>query len=299
MADLILSGVVGDDITADSVKSFLDSNDDQDITVYINSPGGYVFDGLEVYNLLRASGRNITTVLTGLAASMGSIIFLAGDTRQAMTGSIYMVHKPSGLAYGDSDDLRQEADVLDKIQDSLQNIYKERAGIDNIEDFVNAETWWNIDEMNQYGIINSNENTQLEENMATIEELKAEKEKLKAELAEVSAQKAELEEQAEKAKLEAELATMKADIAKIKSQNEAENDDEEDSEPEEEIIVVVEDDDEAVKSDDENSDEDSDENDDEESDDEPAEQAVINTKKVKAVSKSQKVPAFMQTDSKY
>ncbi|MCS6716298.1 Clp protease ClpP, partial [Proteus terrae] len=133
MADLFLSGVVGYDITGEKVKNFLASNDDEEVTVYINSPGGYVFEGLEVYNLLRASGRKIKTVLTGLAASMGSIIFLAGDDRVAMTGSLYMVHKPSGITWGNADEMRKEADLLDKIQGSLSDIYKERANIESID----------------------------------------------------------------------------------------------------------------------------------------------------------------------
>lgn len=157
MIKLRLSGVVGYDITADSVSDFLDEHDDKDITLFLNSPGGYIVEGLEIYSLLRASGRNITTVLTGMAASMGSILFLAGDKRIAMTGTLFMIHKPSGIAWGDANEMRKEAEVLDKMQGSLQEIYEERANIENLENLINAESWFNVKEMKENGVVNSDE----------------------------------------------------------------------------------------------------------------------------------------------
>ncbi|OFI46749.1 hypothetical protein BG262_02830 [Floricoccus penangensis] len=205
MADLRLSGVVGWEITADKVDSFLKDNKDDEITVYINSPGGDVFEGLEVYNLLRASGKKVTTVLTGLSASMGSIIFLAGDERIAMTGSLYMVHKPSSMAWGDANDLKKSAEVLDKVQESLEAIYKERAGISDISDYINNETWWGVSEMTDKGIANSDKHVEFkldeeerkEEDLATIEELRAqlEAEKIKNQTLTEENEKAELEKQ--------------------------------------------------------------------------------------------------------
>ncbi|MDG4976384.1 head maturation protease, ClpP-related [Lactococcus lactis] len=265
MIKLRLSGVVGWDITADGVSTFLNENADKDITIFLNSPGGSVVDGLEIYNLLRASGRNITTVLTGIAASMGSIIFLAGDKRIAMTGGLFMIHKPSGFTWGDADDFRKEAELLDKMQGSLQEIYQERASIDNLEEAMNAETWFNIEEMKEKGIVtsdelvsfeevidpdNGQEDLENEETMAITEEMKAQMEKLKAE-------NAELKEKQEEAEFKEEMAALEASNAQLRAEA---------TEP----------------------------------DPEPSAKAkTINTKKAVAKNTKNKIPAFMQMDSKY
>lgn len=311
MIKLRLSGVVGYDITADDVSNFLNQNDDKDITIFLNSPGGYVIDGLEIYNLLRASGRNITTVLTGMAASMGSILFLAGDKRIAMSGTLFMIHKPSGIAWGDADDFRKEADLLDKMQGSLQEIYEDRAAIGNLEQLINEEKWFNVEEMASNGIVNSDEpvsfdgvidtdennegliGLESEDAMAKIDDLKAEKEKLEAE-------KALLEEQMEEARLEAEVANMKADVANLKAKAEAasepttntepEPEPEEDDEPEDAVVTEAE------------SKEDDDESEIEpEPNPEPVvkESAVIDTKKTVVAEQKNQIPAFMQAESKY
>lgn len=224
MSKLRLSGVVGWDITADAVSQFLESNDDKDITIFLNSPGGNVMEGLEIYNLLRASGRNITTVLTGIVASMGSILFLAGDKRIAMTGTMYMIHKPSGVKWGDADDLRKEAELLDKMQGNMQKIYEERANIENLEVLINEETWFDVDEMKKFNIVNSDEKitfdgvidpTNENEDGDTVIVLGSEEDMT---IEELKAQKAQLEEQLEEAKLEKEVADMQAELDSIKAQ---------------------------------------------------------------------------------
>lgn len=302
MVNLRLSGVVGYEITANGIAEFLNKNDDKNVTIFLNSPGGIVTEGLEVYNLLRASGRNITTVLTGMAASMGSIIFLAGDKRIAMTGSLYMVHKPSGLVWGNADEMHKEIEVLDKMQDSAEAIYRERTGIENFHEYMDRESWFDTKEMKELGISNSEDNVtfelesntkentdslnlESEEEMATIEELKAEKAKLEAE-------KAEWEEKAEKARLEAEVATMRADVAKFKAEaeitpepeTESEEEPEEDNEPETTGDTEPEEEPEETTV----------------PEPEPVEEiAVIDTTKTVAKKSNNKIPAFMQAESKY
>lgn len=304
MIKLRLSGVVGRDITADSVSEFLNENDDKDITIFLNSPGGSVVEGLEIYNLLRASGRNITTVLTGIAASMGSIIFLAGDKRIAMNGGLFMIHNPSGFTWGNADDFRKEAELLDKMQGSLQEIYAERADIDNLEEAMNAETWFNIQEMKDKGIVtsdevvsfeevidsnNGNDYLENEEEMANIDDLKAEKEKLESE-------KAKLNEKLEEARLEAEVARMRADVAKLRAEA---------TEPEPETPEELE----GTPANFDNEEESENvpvdpEPEDGEPEPQPTEPAAkaktIDTRKAVASSKKQnKIPAFMQLESKY
>nr|DAV18247.1 MAG TPA: Putative ATP dependent Clp protease [Caudoviricetes sp.] len=305
MADLYLSGTVGYDITEEQVLNFLKENDDQDLNVFINSPGGSVFEGLGIYNILRDSGRNITTINNGLAASMGSILFLAGDNRIANTGSIYMVHKPSSIVWGDADDMKKEAEVLDKIQDSLASVYKERAGIENIEEYINDETWWNVNEMIEKGVAHSERKIEKEEgdveDVAKIDDLKAEKEKLEAE-------KAQLAEQLEEAKLEAEVATAKAELANTKAEiektkaeakavveAEPEEDEEKEEETEKSETKAVEDDKEIdIEVEKESKTEVV-----EEKAEAVAKVEKIDTTKTVAKKDNNTIPAWMQTESKY
>lgn len=304
MADLFLSGFVGEEITGQVVKNFLMSTDDPDITVYINSPGGIVYEGMEVYNLLRASGRHIKTVITGLAASMGSIIFLAGDERIAMSGTFYMVHNPSGFVWDNANAMKKEAALLEKIQSEMASIYKERTHISDIEEYMNQESWFNASEMSELGIVNSEEIPQLEnifaqsnkkgEEMAITEEMKAKMAKLEAENAALKEQQEEAEFNERMAALEASNAQMRAEATEPDPEpvdepkdNPANSDDEE--EPEN-VPVDPEPAD--------NSDED------DEPDPQPTEPAakakVIDTRKAVASSKKQnKIPAFMQKESKY
>lgn len=224
MPELFLNGTVGYEITADRVRDFLASEKSQEITVVINSGGGYVTEGLEIYNTLMASGRTITTVISGIAASMASIIFLAGDERIAMAGTLFMIHKPSGISWGDADDFRKEAEVLDKMQEGFQDIYKERTNIADVESEINEETWYTVAEMKDKGITNSDrkivfkvvnegeENNPVDNPIIETEDKTemARIDDLKAELEEQKKKNAELIEKAEEAKMEVELAELKA-----------------------------------------------------------------------------------------
>lgn len=302
MANLFLSGFVGEEITGQVVKDFLMSTDDPDITVYINSPGGIVYEGMEVYNLLRASGRHIKTVITGLAASMGSIIFLAGDERIAMSGTFYMVHNPSGFVWDNANAMKKEVALLEKIQSEMASIYKERTHISDIEEYMNQESWFNASEMSELGIVNSEEIPQLEnifaqsnkkgEEMAITKEMQEKMDQLKAENAALLEQKADADFEKEMAALEASNAQMRAEAT------------EPDPEPVDEPEATPANSDEDEEPENVPVDPEPEDNSDEDNDPEPTEPAakakVIDTRKAVASNKKQnKIPAFMQTESKY
>ena len=283
MNNLFLSGVVGSDIRANQVKEFLSKVDNSEITVYINSPGGDVFEGLEVYNLIKASNKHVTTVLTGLGASMGSIIFLAGDERIAMTGSMYMIHKPSSISFGDSDDMKKSAEVLDKIQESLQDIYNERTNITNIADYVNDESWFNVKEMEEHGIVNSSKEIKIEseEEMAKIDDLKAELEAEKAKSQEYAdkLEEKELEKQIAQMKLENKQKKIQLETADEEVVDDVNADEDNELEREE---TIAEESTEPKKEDEEDS-----------------EEVIIDNKKSIVVESKTTIPAFMQNTSKY
>lgn len=109
------------------------------INISINSPGGSVFDGLAIFNMLRASGKTINTNVLGIAASIASVIQQAvanGGKRTMPENTMIMVHNPSGITMGTAEDMRETADLLDKIGNSLVGIYVKATG--KSEDDVRA-----------------------------------------------------------------------------------------------------------------------------------------------------------------
>ncbi|AXH73430.1 MAG: hypothetical protein [Caudoviricetes sp.] len=229
MPELFLNGTVGYEITAEKVRDFLASEKSKEITVVINSVGGDVFEGLEIYNILRSCNRRVTTVISGIAVSMGSVIFLAGEERIAMDGTLYMIHKPSTFTFGDATDLRKDADFLDKVQSSIEQIYNDRTEIKDVNSSVDDETWYTVDEMRKNGIINSERKVIFFEEDTIIDskkEIKINKEIIETEdlleMALIDDLKAELEEQKQiNAKLveEKEEKALKAELEALKKTN--------------------------------------------------------------------------------
>ena len=143
-----------------SAKSFL--NDLRTVTtdevdVEINSPGGDVFAGLAIYNGLRASGKKINVKVLGLAASAASLVAMAGDTIEMPENAFMMIHNPWGFAMGGADEMRNTADVLDKIGTGLVSTYAKRTGKTDqeITTLLDAETWMTAQEAVDAGFATS------------------------------------------------------------------------------------------------------------------------------------------------
>jgi ATP-dependent Clp protease protease subunit len=117
--------------------------DAKTIVVSINSPGGSVFDALAIYNALRQHDAEITTRVMGIAASAASLIAMAGDTIEMPENTFMMLHNPLTFAYGNADELRDMAEVLDKIGSSLTATYVKRSGQPeaDVQALLDAETW--------------------------------------------------------------------------------------------------------------------------------------------------------------
>jgi len=124
------------------------------VTVGINSPGGNVFDGIAIYNTLRAR-RDVTCRVDGIAASIASVILLGGDKRVAPKGATVMVHDPSGMVFGTADDMDKTADVLRKIKKNIVDIYSGRTGLDEkrAAELMDDETWMDADEAWELGFV--------------------------------------------------------------------------------------------------------------------------------------------------
>jgi len=145
----------GGGVTAKSFQKDLAAVKASQIDLHINSPGGNVFDGIAIYNLLKQHPATITTYIDGIAASIASVIALSGDTVQMAENALFMIHNPSGVVMGTATDMRDFADTLDKVAGSLITTYtgKTEHKEDEITSWMEAETWFNADEAFEAGFI--------------------------------------------------------------------------------------------------------------------------------------------------
>ena len=132
-------------VTAKDFAAELDQVDASEIVLRINSSGGDVFDGFAIYNLLRDHPATVRTVVDGFAASIASIIALAGDVVEVHEASVVMIHDPWGVGIGNAAELRQLADVLDNtIAGPMASIYAAKMDLstDEVRDLMSSETWY-------------------------------------------------------------------------------------------------------------------------------------------------------------
>lgn len=178
MNELFLYGSVGRDFwgedcfVASDVSEFL-SEAEGDITVYLNSGGGVVHEGVTIYNLLKAHDGHVRMVIQGVAASIASVIALAGDDIIMGDGAMVMVHDPARMwtdGRGTEDDHRREADRLAKAAKNMAKLYARRTGVsaEEIRTIMRAETWMDGEEALEQGFV-----TELAQDPATDAEIAA------------------------------------------------------------------------------------------------------------------------------
>lgn len=135
----------GSSVSAKAVKAQLDKmTDAAEITVRINSPGGDVFDGFAIYNLLAQHPAKIRVKVDGWAASAASVIAMAGDTVEMAANALLMIHNPWTMAIGDSESMLKTAALLEQIKGSIITTYKSKTTLDDgdIAALMDAETWF-------------------------------------------------------------------------------------------------------------------------------------------------------------
>ncbi|MBV2190274.1 Clp protease ClpP [Providencia rettgeri] len=127
------------------------------INLHIHSPGGEVFEGIAIYNQLKNHNATITVYIDGLAASMASVIAMVGDEIIMPTNAMMMIHKPWGVSWGDANDMRDYADLLDKVENVLIPAYMEKTGKtkEEIEAMLGEETWLTAEECVEHGFANT------------------------------------------------------------------------------------------------------------------------------------------------
>lgn len=144
------------DIVPGMVIGWLNKQDG-DIEININSNGGDVAAGLAIANAIKAYSKGKTTCnVLGVAASMASVIACAGDELKMGQGAFLMVHNPWTVTMGNAEELRKDADTLDKMRDSILSFYQSKAygkTADDLKALMDAETWLNADEARAAGFL--------------------------------------------------------------------------------------------------------------------------------------------------
>lgn len=163
-ADLYIYGAIIDntdwkwdetDVMPEDVKEAIEGLQGLDqINIYINSPGGSVFSGMAIYNMLKRNKAKKIVYVDGIAASMASVLALVGDEIYMPENSYFMIHKPYTVAMGNADEMRKVADDLEVIEEGMMTVYesniKEGVDIEVIREMVNDETWLTAEETSKY-----------------------------------------------------------------------------------------------------------------------------------------------------
>lgn len=133
----------GTGVTPNRIKAALRTIGEKPVTVQINSPGGNFFDGLAIYNMLRAHPERVTVQILGIAASAASIIAMAGDDIQIAKAGLMMVHNTQWVAIGDKRIMAETAETMKVFDDALAGLYEDRTGADraDIEQMMDATTF--------------------------------------------------------------------------------------------------------------------------------------------------------------
>lgn len=159
-AELMLYGDIaesfwGDTISAKEVTEYLADLDVENINVYINSNGGVVDTAIAINNALRRHKAKVTVNIDGIAASAATLITCAGDTVKMPKNALFMIHNPLTIAMGDSEEMRKQADVLEKYKNSIMETYLQKVNIDKekLSELMDNESWLSAEEALKYGFI--------------------------------------------------------------------------------------------------------------------------------------------------
>jgi len=145
---ITIYGVIGEDwygegVTVKRIDAALRTIGDREVTVYINSPGGDMFEGIAIYNRLREHSQKVTTKVLGMAASAASIIYLAGTERQVASSAFLMIHNCWTFLSGNRHYLRDVADDMQEFDAAMADLYAETSGqpVEDMAELMDDETF--------------------------------------------------------------------------------------------------------------------------------------------------------------
>jgi len=126
MKTMYLSGIVGLDITADDIRTQMNGASKEKWQIIVNSPGGFVIDAFEIFNIFSTYNGEIEFVINGMAASAMSYIIMSGDKISAFKNSIFMAHRAQAIGIGDADEIQREADIARAMDNVLSEAYSKK-----------------------------------------------------------------------------------------------------------------------------------------------------------------------------
>lgn len=161
MDRIIFLGTTIDDYAANVIEAqllYLDSSDPgKDISIYVNSPGGSVYAGLGIYDTMQFISCDVSTICTGMAASMAAVLLVAGKAkkRYALTHSRVMIHQPMGGVQGQATDIEITAREIVKIKKELYSIISKHSGksLEQVEKDSDRDFWMTAEEAKEYGMV--------------------------------------------------------------------------------------------------------------------------------------------------
>lgn len=161
MDRIIFLGTEVNDYTANVIQAqllYLDSADsDKDIHIYLNTPGGSVYAGLGIYDTMQFVHSRVSTICTGMAASMGAVLLVAGEQgmRAALPHSRVMIHQPMGGISGQASDIEITSREILKLKQELYTIISDHSGqpYDKVYADSDRDYWMTADEAKEYGMI--------------------------------------------------------------------------------------------------------------------------------------------------
>jgi len=160
-SDIFMYGIIGPSefgyISAMDVIDMLNAVDNREVNFHINSAGGSVDQGIAIYNAIKRRRGKTRMYVDSVAASIASVVAMAGDEVIMGKGSKMMIHKPWTMTQGNADDLRKMADLLDKYSEGLFDIYQEKTGLPRpkLEEMLAKETWMTDREALEFGFADS------------------------------------------------------------------------------------------------------------------------------------------------
>ena len=168
MADIEIKGTIAsnddgwiydyfgiENTTPKKVKDALKEANGEEVTIQVNSGGGDVFAGNEIYYLISGYKGNATVDITGFAASAATIVCCAGNRVRATPGAQYMIHNVSCSAYGDYNEMDHTSEILQNANKAISNIYRVKTGLSEKEllDLMNEETWMDATRAKELGFV--------------------------------------------------------------------------------------------------------------------------------------------------
>lgn len=186
---LTIYGIIGDSWWDDStsaadVDMALKQAGSNDLIIHLNSPGGDAFDGIAIYNRLKKHEGKVIVHVDGWACSAASVIAMAADELIMGAGSMIMIHEASNVMWGTKNDFRKQAELLEKLEDGIIDIYMTKSNIkrEEIKTMVDNETWFSANEAVEIGFATSTATLSTVEDNEEITQLKTQMQALQNEL---------------------------------------------------------------------------------------------------------------------